>query len=368
MNDVEELKQFAFIHARAQRIFNYDAVVSRVDNDRPDGAGSWVHEWLTAGRALEDRGRLMDACRYYNMARFPYVDGPARQMALERCVEVFTRWRDNNRAGIERIDIDLPTGRVSCWAEGLSATDPKPLMLITGGITSIKEQWAQGLVLPRQLGMAGVAFELPGVGENTMPYGPDSWTMLSALLDAVADRAKVSETYALAYSFGGHMVLQCARKDPRIRGLVTASAPINEFFTDRQWQNQLPLLTKETLAHNAGMPFAELANSLADWRLSDADLAELDIPVCYLASLRDETISSGDVERVRANVRRLDLIVNDDQHASPKHVLESKLWTALSLMRMADIHTPQRAVVSGLWRVLRAGQRHRRPTPSVAGR
>jgi len=361
MNDVEDLKEFAYIHARAQRIFNYKTVVSRIDNDGPGGPGSWVHEWRTVGQALEKRGRLMDACRHYNMARFPHVDGPARQEALDLCVDAFTRWRDEKRPGIERIDLDLPTGRVSCWAEGLSATDPKPLLLIMGGITSIKEQWAQGLVLPRRLGMAGLAIELPGVGQNTMPYGADSWTMLPALLDEVSGRAKVDETYALAYSFSGHMVLQCARKDPRIRGLVTASAPISDFFADREWQRQVPRLTKETLAHLMGVPVDGLADGLSGWGLADAELAGLDIPVYSLASLREEIIPSGDVARLRAHVRRLELLVNDDQHASPRHVLESKLWTALSIMNMAGIHGPQRALISVLLRVLRA--RHR-PVPA----
>jgi hypothetical protein len=39
--------------------------------------------------------------------------------------------------------------------------------------------------------------------------------------------------------------------------------------------------------------------SLGDWAIGEAQLASLDIPVCYSASLRDEIIPAADVDLLR---------------------------------------------------------------------
>jgi pimeloyl-ACP methyl ester carboxylesterase len=353
MNDVDELKQFAFVHARAQYIRGYRDVLTQIRTDDGDAPGSWVYEWQRAAEMLERKGQLLQACRYYNMARFPYPDGAPRRHALARCVHAFDRWRQQRQSGIERVAVDLPEGQVRCWADGLSTTARRPVLLIMGGIVSIKEQWAQGLVPMRRLGMASIATEMPGVGENTLRYGIDSWRMLSSVLDAVADRANVAETYALASSFSGHLALRCALHDPRIRGVASVGAPISDFFTDQSWQRKLPRITLDTLAHLTGMAFDDLVCQLPYWRLTDQDLAALEIPVCYLASRQDEIIPDGEVDNLRRNVAGLHLVEYNDVHASPRNMTESRLWTVLSILRMRHARSVQRAAVGALWHTLR---------------
>jgi hypothetical protein len=51
---------------------------------------------------------------------------------------------------------------------------------------SIKEQWGGLLGLAKRLEMAVAVTEMPGVGENTMPYNADSWRLYPALLDELA--------------------------------------------------------------------------------------------------------------------------------------------------------------------------------------
>jgi pimeloyl-ACP methyl ester carboxylesterase len=233
-----------------------------------------------------------------------------------------------------------------------------------GGIVSIKEQWAQALVPMRRLGMSGVALEMPGVGENTLRYSADSWRMLSAVLDAIGDRARVGETYALAASFSGHMALRCAQHDPRIRGVATVGAPIGAFFTDRAWQLQLPRITVDTLAHVTGLTFDELSGQLAGWRLTEQDLAGLTVPLCYLASRLDEIIPTGDVDSLKRHVPNLHLVEYDDEHGSPQYLAETRLWSALSVLRMRGFQNLQSAALGTLWHMLRA--RHR--LPGTAGR
>lgn len=356
MNDVDELKRFAEVHARGQRIRGYADVLARIRTDDRAMPGSWVREWSREAELLQRRDRPLDACRHYTMARFPYVDGPARQYAHERCVSAFDRWRQTH-PDIQRLDVDVQGSRIRCWAADLSTTDRRPVLLVMGGIVTIKEQWAPLLAGVRRLGMAGVVTEMPGVGENTLPYDTKSWRMLSAVLDAIADRADAAHTYAMAMSFSGHMALRCALDDHRIRGVITTGAPISDFFTDADWQRQIPRVTVDTLADLMGTAPADVAGGLADWALTDRQLAELEIPVSYMACRQDEIIPAGEPRRLAAHVRQLHVLEYDDVHGAPRHVAETQLWALASLLRMRGVRNPQSAVVGLLWRTRRARSR-----------
>lgn len=359
MNDLAELKEFALVHARAQRIPGYQGLLDRIDSDDGDEPGSWVREWSHAGQSHVARGDLLTGSRHFAMARFPFVDGPPRRHALERCVEVFDSWRTSRDRGIERLDLELPDGPVGAWATGLtSATSPRaerrPLLLVMGGIVSVKEQWAAVLPALGRWGLAVVVTELPGVGENGLPYRADSWRMLSDLLDALSDRADVGQTYALALSFSGHLALRCAATDPRIRGVVTTNVPVHEFFTDAEWQQCVPQLTRDTLLHLTG---AEDLTGLKSWALSADELASLDVPVYAMVSRRDEIVPPGDADFLREHVRDLRILDLDDVHGSPEHTLETRLWTGWSVLRVSRRMPVQRAALGAVLALLRARRR-----------
>lgn len=367
MPDVEELKRFVTVHARTQNIppSRFRPLLNRIHTDEDGADGSWAVEWSREAAYWAERGDPLRACRHYAMARFPFPDGPARQDAQARCVSTFDEWR-RAKTDIERLTVETGGGAVQCWTTPLrkpTAGGRKPLLLVMGGIVTVKEQWAPILLQANRLGMHGVVAEMPGVGENTARYGPDSWQLLTAILDAVGTHIDVSETYLVTLSFSGHLALRCATVDSRIRGVVTSGAPVSDFFTDHAWQAKLPRITVDTLAHLACMKEEALLAQLPDWRLDDAHLVGLDIPVYYLASKRDEIIPASEPLRLRQHVRRFHLMEHDDVHGSPGHVLESRLWVVLSLLRMRQIRSPQRAVFGALWRATRAGARLRRATP-----
>ncbi|GAA1462544.1 alpha/beta hydrolase [Nocardiopsis exhalans] len=346
MNDIGELKRFVGVHARAQGIDSLaPRVLKRIRHDGDGDPGSWVGEWSDEAERLAEQGRLLDASRLFTMARFPYVDGPARQKALDGAVAAFDSWRLQT-GGIDELRVELPEGGVRCWTTGLSTTDRKPLLLFMGGIVSTKEQWAPALTAIGRLGLAGVVAELPGVGENTLPYTPESHRMISAVIDAVADRADTDQTYALALSFSGHLALRCAGEDPRIRGIVTAGAPVHHFFTDREWLSRVPDVTLDTLSHLTGISRPTLPDRLPEWAIPAQRLGEVTVPVAYSASLRDEIIPRSDLLHLRRHLARLSVVQNDDVHGSPRHVAETRLWSISSVLRMHGGRLPQRAAIA----------------------
>jgi hypothetical protein len=354
VNDIAELRRFVVVHAKAQKIrpTHYQEVLARIQHDGT-GPGSWVYEWTHAGEQHERAGRFLDACRDHNIARFPFVDGPARQDAHERCIAAFDRWRRDR--SITPLVVDLPDNtRVRCWTSGLSRVDRRPLQILMGGIVAIKEQWAPALPRIRALGLAGIAVEMPGVGENQSRYSHDGHLMLAAVMDAVGSLADVSNTRAIALSFSGHLALRQAAVDRRLRGIITSGVPVREFFTDETWFRSLPRLTTATLAHLTGVRGEALLDHLRPWALGDGELAALDIPVRLMVSARDEIIPAGDVEVMRAHIQDLETVEYDDVHGSPSHVAESRMWTTLCLTRMAQAPAARRAVVRSMLAVARA--------------
>jgi hypothetical protein len=346
LSDLRELKQHAIVHARTQRVpqSTYQPVLDRIVSDTDSEPGSWAVEWSRAAAEAEQQGLTLDACRLYNLARFPYEDGPARRAAHTRSIAAFDAWR-RTIPGIEPLRGDLAGGQVRAWSAGLSATDRKPLLILMGGIVSTKESYAQVLAEADMIGMAGIVTEIPGVGENTLPYDAESWRLLPGLLDAVSDRADVSQTYTIALSFSGHLALRAATEDARIRGIVTTGAPVHDFFADPDWLPRIPRITVDTLAHLTGTTAADLPGYLRDWAITDDQLALLDIPVAYGASLRDEIIPQSEVDRLRRNVRQFEVLTTDDVHGSPEHVNEIRFWTILSLLRQRSVRGP---IVDGL--------------------
>ncbi|MFI9051373.1 alpha/beta fold hydrolase [Streptomyces sp. NPDC053427] len=349
MNDLGELQQYIVAHAHAQRVprATYREVLARIRGDEDGGPGSWAAEWSAAARAAAHRGRHLDASRLYTIARFPYVDGPARQQAAEASVRSFGDWA-RGQQDIHRLELRLDGERVVCWATGLSETDRRPLLLVMGGIVSTKEQWGPVLAHYRRQGMAGIVTEMPGVGENTLPYDRDSPRLISRILDAVRDRADVDRTYALAMSFSGHLALRCALDDRRIRGIVTSGAPVAGFFEDAGWLGRVPRITVDTLAHLTGVTPDKLPDHLRDWALTPRELAGLDIPVHYVTCLRDEIIPPGEPTLLRERVERLRLLEIDDVHGSPGHAEYARLWCGLALQQLRGAGGPQTAVLRGL--------------------
>ncbi|MCX4820519.1 esterase FrsA [Streptomyces sp. NBC_01142] len=356
---LDELRRYARLHARAQGLApaRCRELLAKVAVAHGDGRDSWATVWSRAGDGLAGRGRHLEACRHYGLARFPYAaDGDAvRIRAGRRCVETFDRWRRQQR-GIQRLELSLPDGRFACWTAGLSAREPRPLIVVMGGIVSVKEQWAPILARADALGVALAVTEMPGVGENTLPYRADSHRMLSAVLDQVADRADTGRTSAIALSFGGHLALRAALVDDRVRGVATVGAPLRHFFLDGNWQRRVPDTTVLTLAHLIGCKRDDVFDEVRAWALSERELRRLHIPVTYAAALRDDIVpltETGELLRDPAALREVLLL--DDEHGAPAELARVRVALLRAALRAVGAHPVRRgllAAASGTQRLL----------------
>ncbi|MFE6337016.1 alpha/beta fold hydrolase [Streptomyces sp. NPDC057798] len=359
-----ELHRFALPHAHAQGIPGdvIHRVTHRLRDDEEPGA--WTHAWSSLARAAEARGRDLDAVRYWSMARFPYVDGPDRLAAQHSCVAAFDRWRKGVR-GISRLDLPFEGSGFACWTGGLSARDRLPLILVIGGIAGVKEQWAPVLAESGRLGAAVVVTELPGVGENSLPYGTDSVRMLSRLVDLLGRAADTSRSCVVGLGFGGHLALRHVLADDRLRGLAVVGAPVRDFFARAADGTPLPQLVSRTLSHLTGTPVDRLPAALADWGVAGEQLAGLRIPVACVAGRDDGIVPYSDARLLERTVPRLRLMENGTLGGRPEQAAEARLWLLAQALRMAGTASGARRAASARARVLRA-RRRLNGTPSGA--
>ncbi|MDH2390781.1 DUF4260 family protein [Streptomyces sp. HNM0663] len=350
-----ELRRYATLHARAQEIpeERCRALLERMTAAHGDGPGSWAAVWSGAGDVLADRGRPLEASRCYGLARFPYVsDGDMpRRRAARRCVEAFDDWRRARPGlGVERLDIALPEGRFACWTAGLATharPARRPLVVVMGGIVSVKEQWAPILARAKALGVALAVTEMPGVGENTLPYRADGCRMLGALLDRLDSRADVTRTGVIALSFGGHLALRAALDDPRIRGVATVGAPLHRFFRDRDWQRRVPDTTVRTLAHLIGCRPDRVFDTMRGWALTGHELQRLTIPVTYAAALRDDIVPPDEPDALlRAPRAPREILRLDDEHGAPSELPRLRLTLLRAALRAAAAPPARRAALT----------------------
>ncbi|MFD5572525.1 alpha/beta fold hydrolase [Streptomyces cadmiisoli] len=359
MIPVAELRRFALPHAYAVGVPAdvLHRVLRAVHDDAADDApGGWVHAWASLAAAAEARGRDLDAVRYHALARFPYVDGPPRRAAQEACVAAFDRWR-KEVPGISRLDLPFDGTGFACWAAGLSRRHPLPLILVVGGITGTKEQWAPVLARAERLDAAVVVTELPGVGENGLSYGTDSTRMLMHLVDVLGRAADVTRTCVVGLSFGGHLALRQALEDDRVRGLATVGAPVRDFFVRIARGAPLPRLVSLTLSHVTRTPVERLPAELAGWGVDEDRLSRLSAHVACAAGRGDELVPYSDAELLRRTVPRLRLVENDVLGDAPERAAETRLWLLAQALRTAGTAGGVRRAAAARARVLRA--RHR---------
>lgn len=316
MTDIplDERKLFAELHAVAQRLPKkvYRRVTGQIQKST-----DWSLQWINEGDREASQHHFLTAMHYYNLARFPYADSTTARDAQQHCVQSFQQWAAT-KPGIERRNLQWGVDSIPFYFRCLSPT--APLLLVIGGIVSIKEQWSAFLDAGGALGVSVAVIEMPGVGENPLSYHADQAGFISALIDSLNDETDVERTFAVGMSFGGHLLLRAMQFDKRILGLTTVGAPIHHFFNETEWWPKVPLLTKMTLAHLAQVPLARLQTELSTMTLSEQDLQLIEQPVFYVQSLHDEVIPASEIDFLRCHLPNLQLHRFNDVHGSPNHM------------------------------------------------
>lgn len=330
--DLDELKELVLLHAQAQGIKPALAAGVLSSIERADGAfpSSWASRWIDIGAAAEARGNTDLAVKYYNLGRFPYVDGDARRSAYESCLAAFHAWAADYTLPITSLQLSCNGHRFVTYVRRCGKAHA-PLLLVYGGIVSIKEQWAMFLELADRLHVDVAVTELPGVGENRAPLTATAHAMIAIILDALGVDEKIG-CHLVAMSFGGTLALRHASRDRRIRGVTTVGAPVVCFYSDAQWWNSVPSTTRLTLSNILGCRPTETFGKIGELKLSRHELAAVKVPIFYVQSLRDEIIQCKEVDDLCGTVGQLHLLRINDVHGAPGHLGVVRIFVAYSIV------------------------------------
>lgn len=334
------------LHARAQNMCmsRCNQVLSRIQAFAKEGEGGWGHEWELEGDLDATDGKLQSAFQFYNLARFPYPSNDDMEAAHEKCVKTFMSWAKVKGIDFKRLKLYFKGVEIPFYFS--SAGENKPLLLVMGGIVSIKEQWQAFLWAGKKLGVSVLVAEMPGVGENALTYDRSAYDFLSELIDAVQDFANVSHTHIVAMSFSGNMALRQAKDDSRIRAITTVGAPVHQFFKDGTWWRQVPQTTKRTLAHLCGVDDDKLFERISHFAIEGDELAALTIPVYYVRSVNDEIIPAGEKDVLMRHVRALTLREYEDVHGSPNHMRDLQKYVPMTVLKEAGTNKPAQMMLN----------------------
>ncbi|QXX95821.1 alpha/beta fold hydrolase [Serratia marcescens] len=357
---LQELKSFVLLHCEAQQLKTQrvQQVLGKITHAEGNEAGSWCAEWCRQAQRQEQLRDWAQAAKLFNMARFPFAENEMQFKAHLACIENFKK--SMNEAGVKLTTLALSGGVFKAYAAGLDRG--WPVLVVCGGIVSIKEQWQRFLLLAERLRLCVVATEMPGVGENALRYTPQAWTLFPQILDALEGRADTRQCHLMAMSFSGHLALRAAA-DARIRGITTVGAPIASFF--RQYSNAtVPEVTRRTLSHLTGLTQESLFIQIRDWQIDANAMPRLTIPVHYLQSEHDEIIplsESHALNEIAADARVYRL---PDVHGSPNNMHLVAPWALASILSSFPARRKQAFIFRMLWKTKALLHRRRRFNPS----
>ncbi len=349
MTKLHEVKQFVGLHARhmgfAPKLTG--DVLGRIKTMDGDNTGSWVEEWSVEGRAARDRGDHLTAANLYNLARFPAADSDAKRAAGQACSESFMIWMNATGVG-ERREINLGSSSLTIlFSKGKRQN--APLVILMGGIVSLKEQWGGFLKLGAKIGAAIAIADFPGMGENTLTYDRSAAALYGAIMADVQHDCDTSRTLIIAPSFGGHLAVLHSLKDPGVQGIVTIGAPLRAFFTETSTKVAMPGITRFALSVALGCGQAAVDDRLSALALSENELKAVSVPLHYVAALDDEIIPASEWTAAQRLVPQFHLHAFKDVHGAPHHLTETRLLILSILLR----HTGRAILSRFLTQILR---------------
>lgn len=305
----------------------------RITTLKGEGPSSWVS--VFSAEALDARvsGKPIKAANLFNLARFPVANSPAKVNAQRAAAQVFGEHIERIGKGERRL-VDIDGHQVPVLFR--AGRSPKAgLLILMGGIVSLKEQWGAFLNLGHKLGCAVVIADFAGVGCNSLPYNRSASRIYGAIMDSVADVCDVCQTMVIAPSFGGHLAMLHASVDQRIRQIITIGAPIQAFFERAAERDvdDIPLVTRIALAHAMGIDVQDLPEHLPALSIQPEELIRLQTPVLYIAAERDEIIPAAEWQKVAPRAPHFRLHSFDDVHGAPNNMHTMRLIILAMLLR-----------------------------------
>jgi pimeloyl-ACP methyl ester carboxylesterase len=288
----------------------------------------WLPAWTEVAEAHRARGDQAAAAGHarsageayllaavsFHFSKFVWVLDPGRNRRnTEAAIRCLYAAHERLDPTAERIEAPVDGGSVVANLRLPSGgADARPLVVLIPGLDSTKEEFFAWEEVFLQRGMATLSLDGPGQGETgfRMHIRPDYEIAVGAVLDAVAPRPQLdmARVGAAGVSLGGHYVVRAAAYEPRIRALAGISGP---FQFGANW-NDMPELTRETVAHHTGAGSFEDARRRAEALDLDGVAQRVRQPCLVLTGRQDRVIPWQDTKRIADAVPGAEWVLYDE--------------------------------------------------------
>jgi dipeptidyl aminopeptidase/acylaminoacyl peptidase len=279
---------------------------------------------------------LQRAGIYYHFAKFLFVHKPDEMKAAHvKAVECRKAALPHLAPPGERVEIPYKGKRLFGILRKPADITRPPIVVLTMGLDSAKEEADAYERAFLQRGMATLSFDGPGQGEGEYDFAirGDYEVAIRAVFDFLATRKDVDRGRAGLWgvSLGGYYAPRGAAFEPRVKACISLSGP---FDWGEAWDG-LPELTREAFRVRSKCASEAEAKSHAA-TLSLKGIAErIACPIFIMAGKLDRIIPWRDAERLARAVKgpvEL-LIIEDGNHVANNRAYR---WRAQSADWMGE--------------------------------
>lgn len=239
---LEEVKQE--VMRRAGRINPFDGIRredaeqvlrSITSLDRDEWANSWCKVGLSYEATADERAKQgvsgKEIGELYNLAfnncmvgRYPVASTAGKREAYKNSVRMFRKAAAYFDVPLQIVEIPFKGKKLVGYLQIPSAVGRPPIVINWGGVDGWKEDRQRAVRVLHRAGLATLAVDMPGTGENPTLYGDDgAERTYSAWIDHLSQRSDVdgSRVGVWGGSFGGYWAARLAYVEAkRLKGAV----------------------------------------------------------------------------------------------------------------------------------------------------
>jgi esterase FrsA len=214
------------------------------------------------GDTVAAQRNYLRAYGYYRLARYPTTNSDAKRAAYRQSQDMLLQASRYFTIPIERAEIPFrgragEGDRIVAYLRAPKSDRRLPILIVSGGIDTFKEDTARDGVLDR--GIATLALDIPGVGDAPLAGSPDAERMFDAVLDWIGRQPRF-DADRVGYwgaSTGGYWAVKVAHTHrDRLACAVSHGGCVHRAFEpdwieSAQW-GEYPFELAETLAYAFG--------------------------------------------------------------------------------------------------------------------
>ena len=265
----------------------------------------WCSAWSEKASIIEalgqeamDQGFMLSAAQHlttaavcYHFGKFLFLqDMEQMRSAHAKAVKCRNLALPHLNPPGERVKI--PYGEQFFFGNLRKPVDSKkpPVILMTLGLDSAKEEMETNEIIFLERGMATLAFDGPGQGESEyeQPICPEYELPVKSVLDWLEKRDDVdSDSVGIwGVSLGGYYAPRAAAFDDRIKACISLTGPFNM----NECYEKLPGLTKTAFMHRSNSSNEEEARQVAVRMTLEGVAEKITCPLYVVAGKLDRVI------------------------------------------------------------------------------